>query len=311
MHRRTFLKAATGTTLSSIASTGWCLALDDEQKKQNIKAGIITDLHYGNLTPNGNERLEVFAKAVAKEKPNYVIQLGDFCHPEKQAKKLMKTWNSITCPRHHVLGNHDMDKGTKADIQKLWGMKNRYYDFDINGWKFIVLDMNNLRKDDKYIPYAHANFYVNRSMRAWPDPEQLKWLNTTLVATELPVLIYTHQPLCSGHKNRPDTPQHRAIQDIIKKHRTKNLVPKVRAAICGHHHLDWHRQIDGVHHICINSASYLWHKGRPWGYKDALFTFMEIKNGRLTLSGMKTTWNKQPQGIDKDPTISERNITFT
>ncbi|BDS06615.1 hypothetical protein NT6N_16550 [Oceaniferula spumae] len=49
--------------------------------------GIITDLHFGNLAPDAKERLEVFAKAVAKEKPDDVIQLGDFCHPEEQAKK--------------------------------------------------------------------------------------------------------------------------------------------------------------------------------------------------------------------------------
>ncbi|WP_435895878.1 hypothetical protein [Oceaniferula spumae] len=87
-----------------------------------------------------------------------------------------------------------MDKGSKADIQKLWGINKRYYDFDLNGWKFIVVDMNNIKKDGQYIPYANANFYVNGSMRSWPDPEQLEWLDETLEKTNLPVLIYTHQP---------------------------------------------------------------------------------------------------------------------
>ena len=262
--------------------------------------------YISEAAPDAFDRFLDFAMASAKEKPDYVIQLGDFCHPEKNAEKLMDSWNTIPFPKYHVLGNHDMDKGTKADIQKFWGMKKRYYDFDHNGWKFIVVDMNNLKKGDQYTPYAKANFYVNGSMRSWPDPEQLQWLDQTLGKTNLPVLIYTHQPF-----DQPDKPQHNAILDVIKKHQTDGKHPKVRAVICGHLHRDRHRQINGTHHICINSASYLWKDGKPWAYADALFTFMEIKNGNLTLTGKKTTYKEKPNEEKEDPAISKRSLTLS
>lgn len=305
MNKRTFLKTTTGTAVAILTGSSISLSLTEAQKKHTIKAGIITDLHFGNLAPDANDRLKVFAKAVSKEKPDFAIQLGDFCHPEKIANKLMETWNTIGCPKHHVLGNHDMDKGTKADIQKMWGMKNRYYDFDFNGWKFVVVDMNNLNKDGKYTPYANANFYVDSSMRTWPDPEQLQWLDQTLETSDLPVIIFTHQPF-----HQLSRPQHAAILNVIKKHQTPEKSPKVRAVICGHEHSDWQREVHGTHHICINSTSYKWTKGRPWSYKDPLFTFMEIKNGKLSLTGCKTTWNEKPNDVEYDPTISKRSIAI-
>jgi len=305
MKKRAFLKTTTGSIAATLSGSGISLALTDEQKKSDLKVGIITDLHFGNLAPDGVERLEVFAKAATRERPDYVIQLGDFCHPEKEAERLIESWKAIPFPKHNVLGNHDMDKGTKDDIQKFWGMKKRYYEFDLKGWKFIIVDMNNLKKGDKFLPYSKANFYVDSRMRSWPDPEQLKWLDQTLEKTKLPVIIYTHQPFA-----QPEKPQHSAILKVIKKHQTNDNQPKVRVVICGHHHRDWHRQVDGTHHICINSASYLWKDGKPWAYKDSLFTFMEIQDGLLTLEGMKTTYRKKPKGAEKDPAISKRSIKF-
>ncbi len=304
--RRNFLKTTTAAITATLTGSGISLALTEAQKNNSVTAGIITDLHFGNLAPDGIQRLEVFARAATEQKPDYIIQLGDFCHPEKAAEKLMKSWDAMPYPKHHVLGNHDMDKGTKEDIQKLWGMQKRYYDFDVNGWKFIVIDMNNLKKGDQYVPYANANFYVNSSMRSWPDPEQLKWLDQTLGKTDLPVIIYTHQPF-----DQPEKPQHSAILNVIKKHQTTDKHPKVKAVICGHQHQDWHRQVHGTHHICINSASYLWHAGKPWPYTDSLYTFLEIRNGKLHLSGMETTYKQKPEDIKKDPAISTRSIDLS
>ncbi|MDB4518916.1 metallophosphoesterase [Akkermansiaceae bacterium] len=306
MKRRKLINRLTGATLGSIWTSKYALALEPEDQKNEIKVGLITDLHFGNLAPDGIDRFKVFKKAVERERPDHVIQLGDFCFGEEPAKKLMNEWNAIQADKYHVLGNHDMDKDTKAEIQKFWGMKSRYYHFDQSGWRFIVLDMNHLKKGDDYIPYGNANFYLDSSMLTWPDPEQLTWLDATLAESKLPIIIYTHQPL--GH--RPDSPQQRPILDLIKKHTTKFNRPKTRAVICGHQHKDWHLERDGVHHICINSASYLWKDGKPWPYTESLFTFMEIKNGALSLTGMKTTWKERPDGVKADPAISERHIAL-
>lgn len=304
MKRRSFINGATGTAFGSPLTTEYGVALDAKDEPSGIKVGLIADLHFGNLAPDGIERFKVFRQAVGRDLPHHVVQLGDFCFGEEPAKKLMEEWNAIEADRYHVLGNHDMDKDTKAEIQRFWGMEKRYYHFEQNGWRFVVLDMNHLKKGDEYIPYGNANFYVDPSMRTWADQEQLAWLDKALAESTLPVLVYTHQPI----GNRPDSPQQRPLLKIIKKHTSKPDRPKVRAVICGHEHEDWHREVDGVHHICINSASYLWKDKRPWPYKDSLFTFMEIKDGKLTLSGAKTTWKERPESIESEPTISAREI---
>ncbi len=268
-----------------------------------LRFGLIADLHHG-LEPSAQARIEEFVAAAIDTRADAIVQLGDFNFGTAENEPCMKTWREFRGERYHVLGNHDMDKDTKAEIQEFWGMKRRHYFFEQNGWRFIVLDRNNLKKGDKYIPYGNANFYVDPSMRAWCDPEQLVWLDETLASSNLPVIIYTHQPI--GH--RPDSPQQRPILEIIKKRTTKNNRPKTRAVICGHQHEDWHLELDGVHHVCINSASYLWKDGKPWPYQDSLFTFMEINDGALTFTGMQTTWKQRPEGVENDPAISERDI---
>lgn len=304
MKRRTLISGLAGAGVSTVYASKFALSLEAKDEQSNIKVGLIADLHFGNLAPDGIDRFKVFRHAVERELPDHVVQLGDFCFGEPAAKKLMDEWNAIKTDKYHVLGNHDMDKDTKAEIQKFWGMKSRYYHFEQNGWRFVVLDMNHLKKGDKYIPYGNANFYVDASLRTWADPAQLIWLDETLASSPLPVIIYTHQPI--GH--RPDSPQQRPILDIIKKHTTSRDRPKTRAVICGHQHEDWHLKLDGVHHVCINSASYLWKDGKPWPYTDALFTFMEIRDGSLAFAGMNTTWKRRPVGTEIAPAISGRDI---
>ena len=185
MTRRRFAQTTTSMALAASVTKKFALAFDAEDEQNEVKVGLIADLHFGNLAPDGIERFKVFRKAVENEKPDHMVQLGDFCFGEPAAKKLMDEWKAIKTDKYHVLGNHDMDKDTKASIQKFWGMEKRYYDFDQNGWKFIVLDMNHLKKGDEYIPYGNANFYVDASMRTWADPEQLTWLNKTLAESVL------------------------------------------------------------------------------------------------------------------------------
>ena len=51
--------------------------------------------------------------------------------------------NAYGGPRHHVIGNHDMDGGFKREQTVAWyGMPARYHAFDHGGVRFITLDGN-------------------------------------------------------------------------------------------------------------------------------------------------------------------------
>lgn len=45
-----------------------------------IRFGIFTDLHHDPMH-DGQERLNTFIHKMNEENVNFIIQLGDFCHP--------------------------------------------------------------------------------------------------------------------------------------------------------------------------------------------------------------------------------------
>jgi len=93
-------------------------------------------------------RFDAFLNAVAqREGVDAVWQLGDFCYSDTGAAECLSRWRGVRLPRFSVLGNHDMDKVDKAAAVATFGMADRYYSTVISGWRFVVLDLNNFRKD--------------------------------------------------------------------------------------------------------------------------------------------------------------------
>lgn len=76
---------------------------------------------------------------------NFTIHCGDFVDNYPAAwDVLLPIWNSLTMPTHHALGNHDIRcRGREYAMQRM-SLDSPYYSFDINGWRFIVLDTNDL-----------------------------------------------------------------------------------------------------------------------------------------------------------------------
>ena len=80
----------------------------------------------------------------------FVAHLGDFVdHDPANAAPLLKITADLSAPFHQVLGNHDFASTTSptgrsdpADLFKAYGMASPYYAFDQPGWRFLVLDTN-------------------------------------------------------------------------------------------------------------------------------------------------------------------------
>ena len=278
--------------------------------------GLIADLHHGNLTPDADERMDTFLQAVAdRNDVDLLIQLGDFCHPTKQARGLCKRFNGFMGDKLHVLGNHDMDLGTKEQIMDLWGMPKRYGSTDIGGYHFITLDRNNLKTDAGFKPYSKANFYVDRAIRGWSDEEQLDWLKADLAKTGLPTIVLTHQPIgfAEGGAEK-ESPQVAPIMRILEEANKAAGWTKVQACFCGHLHTDVGHTHQGIHYLHFNSASYQWVK-EPVRYTDALYAFVTLDPaGTMTVEGRATTWAEptpQQRGLEGDfpqPAISDRQM---
>lgn len=286
--RRDFLKR-TGPLVLLPALATHLPSLDDPV----LRIGVISDLHHG-LAPDAMQRLSRFMQAMDEEKPDILFQLGDFHFGKPESKECQALWEQFEGPAYHVLGNHDMDFYTKAHMLDNWGMPAPYYAFDLAGYHFVILDRNNLKTPDGYVPYDTANFYVDSSMRAYADPEQLDWLRQDLQNTRLPTLVFSHQGLGYPVKNDYHAAARREIESILESTKDEAGLPKVAACFCGHHHLDRYAHKAGVHYVWLNSASYYWvgeKYGRMAFYEDSLFSVITLyQSGSIEIAGAHTTW---------------------
>lgn len=272
-----------------------------------VKVGIITDLHQ-DVMHDAPARLDAFLKAMASKKPDALMQMGDFAVPKKENQFVVDTFNKAHETRLHVIGNHDTDGGYKKEqVLKAWGLESRYYSKDVNGLRFLVLDGN-----DKGSP-KHKGGYA-----CYVGPEQVAWLKKQLAESDSPVVVVCHQPLAGwGAVDNAEE-----IQKLLGQHKDKVVL-----AINGHTHIDCLLEIDGVHYLHVNSASYFWagskykhdsyskevhekHKyiAYTFPYRDPVFTLLEFDPaaGMVKVHGVKGAWvGKTPEEMSY-PEIAEK-----
>lgn len=290
MQRRKFIRGISAVAAGSFFSRSYAFVPHSTGGDQPLTIGWITDVHHGYCA-DADQRLETFIASANQKKPGFIIQGGDFCHPTAEAGKFMDRWNGFKGPKYHVLGNHDMDKGTKKQIMDLWGMEKPYYSFDQGDFHFVVMDCNYILADGKYIDYANANFYIDGSRRDLVHPEQIEWLRADLQKAKKPCVIISHQSfddVWTGYT----VPNKLDVRKVIDEVNAASKSPKVIACFCGHHHLDHHMVINGVHYFHINSSSY-YYVGDGFGsdgakamYADPLFCFVTLDPaGQISIEG--------------------------
>lgn len=214
-----------------------------------VRFGIIADVHK-DVMHDADERLTQFIDRMQEVKPDFILQLGDFCTPVPQNRQFLAIWDRFSGPRHHVLGNHDMDgdpsKGpdkkynfTREETMTYWGMPARYYSFDLGGVHFVILDGNDPGPEQE--PYYH-----------YLGDEQLAWLERDLEATSLPTFLFCHQ----GLERSAGVANQKIARRLLENANHKAGGGKVIACFSGHHHRDYIRPIGGILYTKINSMSY-------------------------------------------------------
>jgi len=262
--------------------------------REPVRFGVCTDVHK-DIMHDADRRLGAFVERRNRDKVDFIIQLGDFCRPIAANDGFLGIWNTFDRPRYHVLGNHDMDGGsTRAQTVAYWDMPARYYAFSAGGYRFIVLDGN-----DKTTPpqpgYAR---YIGA--------EQQEWLRRQLAARRLPTIIFSHQSL----EAEGGVANGEAIRTILEEANRAVGRAKVLACFSGHHHMDYGRQINGIHYIQINSMSYFWMGGdyqhiryspeidrdHPWikytaPYEEPVYALVTlVPDGTIHIEGTQTRW---------------------
>jgi predicted phosphodiesterase len=306
MKRRKFLnQLSLGAATAFLPNTRISFSPGENARSNNdiVHIGIMADVHK-DLMPDADARLEKFIAEAQRRNVDLILQLGDFCMADAKNKNFMNIWESFKGPKHHVLGNHDMDKNSKQEMLEFWKMPVTHYSFDQGGIHFIILDANFIYQDGKFSNYDKANFYLADNMISYISDEQIEWFKADLKETKLPVIVLSHQSLWHyqwGVNNRL------ALQKIMEDSKDKII-----CCMNGHNHLDFHRELNGIHYIEVNSMSYQWmsekykstqrfpkelYEQYKWlpniaAYKDPLWAFatIDLKKGILKIEGVKSEW---------------------
>lgn len=311
LNRRSFIKS------SALAGAALVLPLNVfplSNSKETIEFGLIADIHK-DVMHDADERLQAFIDAADQKDLDFIMQLGDFCRPYDYNQKFLDIFNNYKGDKYHVLGNHDTDGGfTREQAKAYWNMNENYYSFDKKGVHFIVLDGN----DPNPTPWSGYNRYIGEI--------QKEWLVNDLEKTNMPTVIFSHQSLELEYDGIANMKE---IRKILEETNLKAGFKKVLCCINGHTHTDYVTQINDIHYVQINSASYRWlggdyktiryskdiDKQYEWikytiPYREPLFTFVKISHDSITITPKKTEFVGPgpvemglPESLPNDPIV--------
>jgi hypothetical protein len=192
-------------------------------------------------------------------------------------------------------------------------MRRRFDAIDFGDYRFLVLDLNNFRKNGEVIPYANGNYFTDNATLNSIDPEQKEWLRSTLASSKKPVILLSHQPLGFAEQGKPLPPEQQEVIDLIKEVKALKGKSPVALSMFGHLHVDRLEYVDEIPFYCVNSASYFWSEGMC-PYSKPLFSFMELtRDGRLIIEGIQGEFVSAPpiasdKVVGRSASISNRKI---
>ncbi|MEX1121925.1 MAG: metallophosphoesterase, partial [Balneolales bacterium] len=203
MIRREWLKSV-GTSGLAIAAGGSAILESETKRIDNrvLRIAHMTDQHVDDLNSESWTQTCIQQIHNLEDQPDLIINGGDTIGDAlgQQEDSVTKQWNiwkrlqqDITLPIVHCIGNHDVwgvrEYENDPRYAKQWavkelGLQNRYYDFERNGWHFIVLDSTHLKAD--------GGWYTAKL-----DEEQFNWLEQrlTTISSDTPIFIVSHIPI--------------------------------------------------------------------------------------------------------------------
>lgn len=253
MNRREMMKAlAFGGASLAVGAAG---AGDAPATGPSVKFSAFADIHHypSTFMSNAPERLTRIQQRAEREKVDFVVQLGDFCHVPSKEGVFIKQFSSFRIPSYHVLGNHDCDGNTFAETLAAYGLKSGHYTFDEKGFRFVVLDTSFLAEDGPHFEKG-SQYKVKGGERGFISKEQIAWFRETLMGAPCKCVVLSHQSL---ERDNTGVGNLSALRKIINE--ANAAVPhKVPLCINGHFHRDFLRIRDGVAYFDLNSASQEW-----------------------------------------------------
>lgn len=267
-----------------------------------FKIGVIADCQYcdceikwGRHYKKAPKRLKEAVTTLNKDSLAYTIHLGDFIDQKMSSlDSVLPTWNSLKSKKYHVLGNHDFDVGemNKERIIKKLNLENRYYSFSQNGWRFIVLDGNDLsfygttnekkaqQTDSLFNSLKDQNLPYLKKWNGGLSNQQINWIKDELdeaLKNNQKVGFYCHFPIYPvGNDNLWNREQ---FISLIKPYES------VKLFFNGHNH-------NGAYEL-VNNVHYLTFKGMVDTENSSAFAKVKFKKDSVLVQG----YEREPSRI--------------
>lgn len=232
-----------------------------------FRFGVIADVQYADKEPQSKrrfraalEKLRACVGQLNQQDLAFVVNLGDLIdgHGAASAAELATVAGvlaQLKAPVRHVIGNHCLEVDRPALLKTL-RLDSPYYEFEVKGWRFIVLDgMDISVKAPKGSPEARqAQQYLARSPNLATyngaiGATQLAWLKQTLADAsrrKQKVIVFCHHPTLPVASLAGIT-----LWNAAEVESALAAAGCTRAYIAGHDHQGWYAQQDGIHHLTI------------------------------------------------------------
>lgn len=282
-----------------------------------------TDLHYcpGTFIGDSDQRLACIMKRAEEEKVSFMMQLGDFVHDIGRNGWLADVYRNGRIPAYGALGNHDTDSNTSDEMMKLYRMPAKYYYFDRDGYRFVVLDPNYGMNDGVLMRFEPGK--VRSYGYGILPEEQICWLEQTVKESPYPCILLSHQSLerTDGIANRD-----RVWKIICEANRKRR--GSVILCVNGHYHDNACNIINDVCCLDLNSASYHWSDvenhyypkeyyqkigliSHCLYYENALSAVITLDGtDRITVKGMQSKFMFDP-GEEEILRLDQRRLSYS
>lgn len=247
----------------------WC-ELGRAEAAEPLSFGLIADVQYADQEAwkrrHFREAIHKLEECVADLNSRglaFTMQLGDFVDGGAESlDAVLSLYNRLNMPAYHVLGNHDFVLPRPALLEKL-NMDRPYYSFSRHGWRFIVLDAQDLgvtygwpEESENYRRGAEMLERLRQEGAAnaedWNGgigPEQKAWLERTLreaAGKGERSIVFCHMPILA-EASTPDLLlwNHEEIVEVLDSSRS------AVAFFCGHDHVGGYAHHKGIHYVTM------------------------------------------------------------
>jgi DNA repair exonuclease SbcCD nuclease subunit len=254
-----------------------------------MKFLVFSDMH-ADLFSDSEERLDKIIDSAKENKVDFIVSLGDVCHPVEENVKYLKKLQDSGLKVYHTIGNHDTEDSNIETALKFLGMEKGYYSFEAGEYKFIVIDDCYFRTEegDEHFPNSQKKPCIYPVV----PKEELEWLEKELKDNKK-YIIFSHISLVRGFEARGI----RNREEILALFKNREVL----LCMNGHNHGTDLKIIDDTVFYTVNSATHFsWWEVSSEGvkimdmpYVDPLHVIVELQDSTVRIKGMETYYRKE------------------